>query len=215
MKHTPAESGRRLAGTAALLGGAIWLVFWTFHTIAHGPRNPAPTDGTFLGLTALEHAQRMLLIAPPLLTVALIGMLRYEWAGLGRVGRTGLLCTCGALATMCLVSAGLGPWVLYALSVVGLCLGLFLLGLGTRHLNDWPMWSRWAPLATSIVIPLIVVARWPGSPLLVAGPAVGYALLEGIGLALALCWFALGYGLGWSGRPTTARNGTEDALYLN
>ncbi len=204
MKLSQAQIGRPLYGGAAILGGLVWLVFWTFHTVAHGPRNPAPTEGTFLGYTALEHAERMMLIAPPLLAVALIGLLRYEWHGLRVLGRTGLGCTLAALAAMGLVSAGLGPWTLYALSVVGLCLGLVLLGVGTRRLIGWPSWSRLAPLIASIAIPLLVAARWPGSPLLRAGDVVGYALLEGIGVAFALCWIALGYGLGWGGPPSAS-----------
>lgn len=202
MKVLQVTTGRKLSGSAAIMGGVVWLVFWTFHTIAHGPRNPAPTDGTFLGYTALEHAQFMMRSAPPFLMLALIGLLHYEWRELGKVGRAGVFSTLAALATMWSVSTGLGSWALYAVSVVGLCLGLALLGIGTLHLRGWAMWSRWAPLSMSMVIPAIVAARWPGSPLLRAGDAVGYGLLEGIGVAFMLCWVAIGYGLGWSGEAS-------------
>jgi|GEM_PF-6406978 len=54
---------RRLYGVAAILGASAWLLFWTFHTIAHGPKNPAPIDGTFLDRTALDWARTMMLVA--------------------------------------------------------------------------------------------------------------------------------------------------------
>ncbi len=164
MKLPRARIGRTISGSASILGGVVWLVFWTFHTIAHGPSNPAPTDGTFLGYTSLEHAQLMMLIAPPSLVLGLLGMLQHEWEGLGMVGRAGLFCTLAALGAMWSVSTGLGSWAIYALSIVGLCLALVLLGVGTLRLKSWPIGSRWAPLATSIVLPLIVAARPQGQP---------------------------------------------------
>lgn len=187
--------GRRFFGTAAIIGGIVWLIFWTFHTIAHGPQNPAPTSGTFLGYTSLEHARLMMLIASPLLIIALIGLVQHEGKRLGRIGRVGIFCTLSALAIMFSVSVGLGPWMLYALSVLGLCSGLVLLGIGTLKLKEWSFWSRCAPLITSIVIPLIVVMRLPGSPVLKSGDVSGYVLLEAIGAALAYCWIAIGFGL--------------------
>jgi hypothetical protein len=188
-------SRARLCGAAAVLGGLLWMLFWTFHTLAHGPENPAPTDGTFLGLRALEHASIMMLVSPPFLLLGLGGIHHRLRSELGLPGHAGAGLVALSLGVMVLVSSGVGPWMLYAASVAGLCSGLLLLGAAMLRSRGLPPWSRAIPLAVALALPAIVLARAPASPLLRLGDAAGYFLLESLGVVFGLGWIALGIAL--------------------
>ena len=85
--------------------------------------------------------------------------------------------------------------MLYAVSVVGLLLGHLLLGVAMLRAHDFPRWSRRVPLGIALALPLLVLARAPGSPLLSLGDIAGYLLLEGIGVVFGSGWIALGLAL--------------------
>lgn len=67
---------RRLFPAALIIGGSLWILFWTFHTIAHGPMNPAPTTGRFLGLSSMDHGMLMALSSGPFLAFGWLGLAR-------------------------------------------------------------------------------------------------------------------------------------------
>lgn len=54
----------RWGGLAAILGGALWIVFFTGHTFAHGSTQ-SPRGATILGFESLDFNR--LLAIPPLL----------------------------------------------------------------------------------------------------------------------------------------------------
>lgn len=198
----------RHGGTAAILGGSLWIVFWTFHTLAHGPLNPAPPDGTFLGLHSMQHARIMMLVSPPFLLLGLGGVLHRLRGELGWAGRAGGALLALSLAGMTLFGAGVGSWEVYAGSVAGVCAGMVLLGASMLATRALPAWSRGVPLAVALLLPALAAARTPGSPLL--GGATGYLLLESLGVVFGAGWIALGAALrsAWPGAaPSDTRSG--------
>lgn len=81
----------RLGGLAAVVGGVLYVVLMTFSTIAHGPKNPAPTDGTFFGFTSFVWGTLAMFAPTPLLVLGLVSL--HRWLRPGIVGTAGIYLT--------------------------------------------------------------------------------------------------------------------------
>lgn len=182
----------RVAAAAAILGGCLWILLWSFHTIAHGPENPAPPDGTFLGYTAFTYGRIMMVVASVPLLVFLVGLMNdaIRKHHHGVVGGA-ITCLIG-FSLMFLAGVGIAAWVLYALGLAIVCAGLLIIGTTRWYLKITPRMNWIVPLAMGLLVPGLALARTPGSPLLRLGDTVGYLLLEALGMTFGLGWVALG-----------------------
>ncbi len=182
----------RIARNAAILGGSLWVFLWSLHTIAHGPKNPAPPDGMVLGYTAFTYRRIMMVVAPVPLFVFLVALMtdavrrRHHGIVVGAI-----LCGIG-FSLIFLVGIGIAAWVLYALGCVLVYVGLLIIGVTRWYIKTAPRMSWIVPLAMGLLIPCFELARTPSSPLLHLGDLVGYVLLESLGMAFGLGWIALG-----------------------
>ena len=98
----------RWGGLAAILGGVLWIVFFTGHTFTHGSTQ-SPRGATILGFESLDFNR--LLAIPPLLFIWGLVATRATQAGPGRrLGRVGFA---AALLGLAMISLGvvLETWI--------------------------------------------------------------------------------------------------------
>lgn len=190
-----------------IAGGLLWIALWTAHTIAHGPLNPAPETGRFLGRSSLFYATWSMFLSPVTLSVGWAGLHRYA-QGRWKVARTagslvgfaGLLVTfiagcCGMFAIFRdgAANADYGSvWTINAVGQLLLLAGTLVFGIGFARVSNFNRILRFIPLTVALLIPLISYLRQPGSPLLDMGPTIGYVLLESLGALFGICWIVLG-----------------------
>ena len=191
----------RWTGLAAMLGGLAWIGFWSLHTLAHGPDNPAPTTYTVLGHTADDWGTLMLRTATIPLIVGLLGLTHRYGRRLGRLGFVGAVVALVGLLMLLAAGLGISGWMLYMLGAAVTSVGLILFGLAALRGGVLPWWRRGLPLLMGGLPPLIDVVRQPGSPLLEQSDLVGYLLLERYGVVFGVGWLLLGYTL-WMVRPS-------------
>lgn len=190
-----------------IAGGFLWIVLWTGHTIAHGPLNPAPETGRFLGMSSMFYATWLMFLVPVPLSLGWIGLHRFTTGGWRVVRTIGFICTilslllifiAGCISILAFIQQGFvetdfGPvWYIYALGQLMLLAGTFLFGIGLLKGTNFGILVKLVPIAVVILIPLISYLRRPGSTLLEWGPVAGYVLLESMGALLGICWIILG-----------------------
>src|SRR5918998_2498603 len=91
----------RLGGLAAILGGVLWILFYTGHTFTHGSTQ-SPRNATILGLESLDF-NRLLALPALLFIIALFGARATRASTSRRLGRVAFV-----VALLGLVMIGLG-----------------------------------------------------------------------------------------------------------
>jgi len=193
---------------AAILGGALWVVFYTGHTFTHGSTQ-SPRDATILGLESLDF-NRLLAIPPLLFIWGLVGACATQLRPGRRFGRVGFLV---ALVGLVMVALGVvletwiidpskdfynplvqGGWILFIFGLFPvLPVGMILFGLGYSG-NERRL--RILAVVIGLLAPLQLLEAFLSSAS--TGSLMWdlvYATLRG---GLGLGWILLGYAL-WSG----------------
>jgi drug/metabolite transporter (DMT)-like permease len=194
---------RRWTGLAGMLGGLIWIIFWSLHTLAHGPDNPAPTGHAVWGHTSEEWALLMFRVAAIPLIAGLLGLAHWHGKRLGIVGWAGVVISLLGLLMLLATGLAIGAWILYALGAVVTYGGLILFGLGVVRARVLPRWSGGLLLLMGCLPPVIDRLRQPGSPFLEQSDLIGYLLLESYGAVFGIGWLLLGYTLWTAGNRHT------------
>ena len=198
----------RWGGLAAILGGVLWIVFFTGHTFTHGSTQ-SPRGATILGFESLDFNR--LLAIPPLLFVWGLVATRATQAGPGRrLGRVGFV---AALLGLVMVSLGVvletwivdpnkdfqnplvqGGWVLFIFGLFPvLPFGMILFGIGSSGIGPR---LRMLAVVIGLLAPLQLLEG------LLSSVSTGslmwdlvYTTLRGL---VGLGWILLGYAL-WPG----------------
>jgi len=190
-----------------IVGGFLWIVFWTGHTIAHGPLNPAPETGRFLGMSSMFYGTWMMFLTPVPLSLGLIGLHGFTTGGWRIVRTIGFICAMlGFLIIFIAGSVGLlaffqqgfvntdlgSVWFIGILGQLMLLAGTLIFGIGFLRGSNFGVAVRIVPTAVALLIPIISYLRRPGSALLEWGSVAGYVLLGSIGALFGICWIVLG-----------------------
>jgi len=200
---------RNLVSAALIIGGSLWTLFWTFHTIAHGPMNPAPTTGRFLRLSSMEHGMLMTLSSGPFLAFGWLGLVRtlsgrgsgLRWTG-AVVGAAGFAAFYAAAFAALRFPESVWPFA--SGGMLALLIGLFLFAIGFAGAEGRPRFVRWLPLAAALGMPGITYLRRPVSPLL-ESEILGYLMLESVGALFGCCWIAIAIASSTTAKAAAAR----------
>lgn len=190
-----------------IVGGLLWIILWTGHTIAHGPLNPAPETGRFLGQSSMFYAVWMMFLAPMPLALGWAGFYRYiegKWRVSRLIGEilgiAGLLTSFigGCAGVFAFIRHGFNHadleivWLIIVFGQIMLLLGLLVFSIGMLRSRTFGLAVRLIPLAVAFSLPLLHFLRRPSSSLLDWGPVTGYTLLAAIGVLFGLNWIVLG-----------------------
>ncbi len=203
----------RWSGLAAVLGGVLWIVFFTGHTFTHGSTQ-SPRDATILGFESLDFNR--LLAVPPLLFIwGLVGA-HATRASLGRrIGRVGFVT---AVVGLVMLALGIiletwiidpsedfynplvqGGWILYIFGLFPvLPAGMVLFGIGSSGIDQR---LRMLAIIIGLLAPLQLLEGFLSSAS--TGSLMWdlvYATLRGL---VGIGWILLGYVL-WDGRQISA-----------
>jgi hypothetical protein len=197
----------RWGGLAAILGGVLWILFYTGHTFTHGSTQ-SPRDATILGLESLDF-NRLLALPPLLFIIGLFGT-RATRAFVGR--RPGRVAFVVALLGLVMITLGViletwvidpnkdfenpivqGGWILFLFGLFPVIpVGMILYGIRSRDME-----RRLRILA--VVIGLLAPLQW--LEMFLSSVSTGsvvwdlaYSVLRGL---FGLGWIVLGYVL-WS-----------------
>lgn len=197
----------RWGGLAAILGGALWIVFFTGHTFTHGSTQ-SPRDAAILGFESLDF-YRLLAIPPLLFIWGLVGVRATRDRPDGRLGRVGFA---AALVGLVMLALGViletwiidpskdfynplvqGGWILFLFGLFPvLPAGMILFGLGSSGIERR---LRMLAVIIGLLAPLQLLEGFLS--LVSTGSLMWdllYATLRGL---LGLGWILLGYVL-WS-----------------
>lgn len=149
----------------------------------------------------------LMFLTPAPLIIGWIGLHKYtvgRWRGIrvsGAIcGMMGLLVTfiAGCMGILAFIQQGfakadLGPvWFIGAPGLMLMLLGTLIFGIGFLKGSNFKLAVKIVPLMIALLIPFISYLRQPVSPMLEWGSAVGYALLEVLGVIFGAGWIILG-----------------------
>jgi hypothetical protein len=189
-----------------IVGGIAWILFWTFHTIAHGPSNPSPRTGRFLGLSSDYYGYLAMVIASPLLAIGWVKQFKFpSFKGNWLIYTSIIVGLIGLLTLFCIGVLGLFQtlitfgnqydgllWYFYIVGLLLVIICLIIYGIGLFKVKKISIWFKVTPWLMILLPFVFSVLRQPNSPLLEKGDFFGFLLLELVGGLFGLGWIILG-----------------------